>query len=297
MKKDYSILFYFCLFTIWWLCHGCVERTEIPFPFTPEAACGIVVTLSSQADIDQFDQTEIKGDLIISGDDITDLHGLNELIFICGSLEIIFCPNLHSIAGLNNELSVGGHFFVTGNTRLVDFRGFPTNFSLDGRFKIQSNNALINLNGISSELALQKLELLDNPNLENLAGVPDHVDIFILEDSPKIKNLEGLSPGFGCSEFNVHQCEALKNLQGFSINIQSLMVLRLINNANLEEIDNLSNLRFVRKELNIEGNPQLMGCCSLRSLIDSFGITPFKTNIRNNHPDCNPSVILGNALC
>lgn len=294
-----SITFSVCLLlfslSIW--SPGCTEKTEIPFPFTPEAACGKVVTLSSQSDIDQFDQAEVKGDLIISGDNITNLDGLNKLSYICGNFEIMFCPNLSSLSGLNINLTVGGHFFLTGNTTLIDFRGFPNNFSLNGRLKIQSNLSLLSLNGFSSEISLTKLELIDNKNLETLTGVPDHIDIFYLESSPKIISLNGLTPGFNCTEFSVAQCESLKNLQGFPISLPSLMVLRLIDNPNLEDISGLSNLRFVRRELIIEGNPQLSDCCTLRPLIDNFGIIPFKTEFRANHPDCNPATILENGPC
>lgn len=276
---------------------GCVERTEVQFPFTPEAACQEVVILDSQAEVDQFNQAEIKGDLILSGNDITDLSGLSELASICGDFEINFCHGLTSLAGLNTNLSVGGHFFVIGNTNLIDFRSFPTNFHVDGRMKVQSNSRLTSLTGISSELFLQKLELIDNSNLQNLAGIPDHVDEFYLDNCPSLKSLTGLTPGFETIEFRIIQCESLQNLQGFPIGLQSLMVLELKNNESLEDLSGLTNLRLVRRELTIEDNPNLSICCTLRQFIDSFGIIPFKTSIRNNHPDCTPAAIIENAPC
>jgi len=106
------------------------------------------LTLSSQAEVDNFNYDEIDGDLTITGISITNLNGLSELFTIRRSLRIINTSltnldplvNLSRIGrpGVNNDSLV-----VRGNVYLVRYCAlFPAAFNLRNKYDV-SGNALI----------------------------------------------------------------------------------------------------------------------------------------------------------
>jgi hypothetical protein len=91
-------------------------------------ACGDIPCLPfgayyfySQSDIDNFSQafpdcTELEGDVIISGNNITSLSGLSQVTSIGGSVTIgthdVGNPSLASLTGLENLTSIGGNLWI-----------------------------------------------------------------------------------------------------------------------------------------------------------------------------------------
>jgi len=78
----------------------------------------------SQSEIDNLQTnypgcTEIKGDVKINGDDITNLNGLNVLTAIGGRLWIEDNAALTSLTGLDNVTSIGGHLWIEDNAALT----------------------------------------------------------------------------------------------------------------------------------------------------------------------------------
>ncbi|MBW6492596.1 MAG: T9SS type A sorting domain-containing protein, partial [Lentimicrobium sp.] len=79
--------------------------------------------INSQSDIDNFqvafpDCEELQGNVRVSGNDITDLSGLNNVTFIGGDLWIIYNNALTSLTGLDNLTSIGGNLSISGNESL-----------------------------------------------------------------------------------------------------------------------------------------------------------------------------------
>lgn len=77
----------------------------------------------TQEDIDNFqsyypDCTELQGDVLISGNDITNLNGLNVVTSISGSLTVSECNELMSLAGLENVNKVGNYLYLESNSNL-----------------------------------------------------------------------------------------------------------------------------------------------------------------------------------
>ncbi|MBW6492861.1 MAG: hypothetical protein K0B15_16885 [Lentimicrobium sp.] len=89
-------------------------------------ACGGITCLPygnyyfhSQSDIDNFQAafpncTELQGDVYMSGNDITDLSGLDLVTSIGGGLWIYNSP-LTSLTGLDNLASIGGNLTIGGD--------------------------------------------------------------------------------------------------------------------------------------------------------------------------------------
>ncbi len=125
---------------------GCDSKEEVYaacFPCLPD---GII--FSTQEEIDSFqvnypDCNKIKGEVIISGNAIINLNGLNSITQIGNRLWINNNPGLTSLSGLNNLESVGGEL------------------------KIQNNKSLLSLSGLDSIHAgsISSLNITENDNL------------------------------------------------------------------------------------------------------------------------------------
>jgi hypothetical protein len=165
----------------------------------PEIAnlCGFVMPclpfghyyLRTQQEIDsfQFDYPEcheLSGNVSISGNDITNLNGLNVITSIGGILEIIENPNLASLTGLDNLVSVDEILYIRINDLLNDLQGLNGLISLGGHdLWIEGNNNLHSLSGIDSINAqtINFLLIANNPVLSlcdvtgicNFLSVPD----------------------------------------------------------------------------------------------------------------------------
>jgi len=76
--------------------------------------------LSTQAEVNEFAGTEIKGDLTIQGSDIDDLSPLSTLTSVGGDLKILFNPSLTNFDGLNNLTSLGRDLVIKYNNSLTN---------------------------------------------------------------------------------------------------------------------------------------------------------------------------------
>jgi hypothetical protein len=119
----------------------------------PESCEGDMI-LSSQAEVNAFTCTEVKGLLKISGDDITDLGPLSILRKVSGGLSIRDNPNLTNVDGLSSLDSVEGDITIRDNASLENIDGLSSLhfFFSDrkNRLIIWNNAALKNLDGFSS---------------------------------------------------------------------------------------------------------------------------------------------------
>lgn len=92
-------------------------------------ACQTDITLSTQAEVDQFQNnypgcTVIEGYLTISGADITNLNGLSVLVGIKYDLTIEDNNVLTDISGLSNIRKIGGRLFFATNGLINNLNGF-----------------------------------------------------------------------------------------------------------------------------------------------------------------------------
>lgn len=162
---------------------GCNTSSQVAY------ACGISIpclsdgkTFDSQAEIDNFPVsypgcTEIGGTVYISGPDITNLNGLNEVTSIDGSLFIGFYiagnnPLLTNLEGLNNLSHIGGSLFIYTNQVLKNVDALENLTSIEGELIIESNDSLSSLQGFSNLNTIgMALTIVDNNMLQSLSGL------------------------------------------------------------------------------------------------------------------------------
>ncbi len=134
------------------------------------------VNFTTQQQIDDFpvyysECSEIKGDVLISGNNITNLAGLNNINEIEGSLHILDCPSLTSLVGLEGLISIGNDLWVSANNNLDSLYGLVSLNYVGGSLQINENAGLT---GISLYQLLEiggLLEVEFNGNLTSLSGL------------------------------------------------------------------------------------------------------------------------------
>lgn len=170
-------------------------------------------------------------DVEISGDDIVDLSVLSQLTGSFGAFEIRDCPNLTTLAGMENFTTIGndaldgfilmdldalssvsalsnletivGEFTIRTCGSLEDLEGFEGLTSVEGSVIVRDNAILTSLLGFDNLTYIgETLELVENPmmtdisalsNVETIVGGPEG-GVFI-EDNASLASLEGLGTG------------------------------------------------------------------------------------------------------
>jgi acyl-[acyl carrier protein]--UDP-N-acetylglucosamine O-acyltransferase len=145
-------------------------------------ACGISLAclpygdyyMTEQSAIDSFQVNypgcaDLEGNVIIWGNDITNLDGFNEVISIGGGLYINNNKLLISLTGLENLNSIGGGLQIIGDSILTTLTGLDGLTSIGGQLIIEENDSLVSLSGLDNIEAGSILDLfiLHNPSLSN----------------------------------------------------------------------------------------------------------------------------------
>jgi predicted GH43/DUF377 family glycosyl hydrolase len=130
------------------------------------------ITFNSQAEIDSFqincpNCNEIKGDVTIIGDDITNLSGLDNITSIGGSLLIHFNNALTSLIGLDNVAAIGGDLEIDDNASLTSLSRLDKVTSIGGDLRIRWHNILTNISGLDNINAgsISNLYISENDSL------------------------------------------------------------------------------------------------------------------------------------
>lgn len=159
------------------------------------------ITFSSQPQINNFQSqypncTEVGGDMIITGANITNLNGLTSIISIEGSLVIECNPELTGLSGLNNLVYIGGDLHVEENLLITNFIGLTKLNHVGGNIIIENNPAMTNLAGLQGLTAIPGMLWIDHNNhLFNLTGLNNvtGIDGFIrITSNRELVTLSGL---------------------------------------------------------------------------------------------------------
>lgn len=145
----------------------------------PPEGCGEDMLLTSQAEVDAFACSEVKGLLKISGEDITDLSPLSVLRKVGRGLVISDNPVLANLDGLANLDSIKGGLVIRDNEVLMNVDGLSSlRYLQEGRdgLLILNNSSLINLDGFSSLTKFSSddygfLSISYNSSLESIHGL------------------------------------------------------------------------------------------------------------------------------
>lgn len=234
--------------------------------FCQTAVCDGDVKLTSQAEVDSFQCTEVTGTLTISGDDITNLSPLQNLTKV-GRLFITECNSLVTLDGLS------------GITRITSRTGIPYTLGIAG------NEALKNVDGLSGIVndSLHSLSISNNPSLESinaLSSVETVFGLFSIANNASLKSMNGFRNITSMQESGfspyllIDNNPSLTNLDGFS-SLQTIVGhganLDISNNPGLTNIDGLSSLTTIAgggrpAGLFINNNDALTNIDGLRSL-------------------------------
>jgi len=157
------------------------------------------ILFTTQAEIDNFKSnnpncTEIEGAVEISGNDITNLDSLHQIIQFDSSLEIYSSPNLVSIGGLSEVVSIGGRL-VIANTSLSNLNGLGNLETIGMDLFVENNASLTSMMGLNSLSTAHGVSIKNNDALSNLTGMETLTDAgasFYIESNSTISSLSGI---------------------------------------------------------------------------------------------------------
>jgi hypothetical protein len=289
---------------------GCNNAPEIA------DACGVPFSclpygnyyFLSQAEIDNFSDnypgcTELEGDVIISGNDITNVNGLIGISSIGGNLEINYNNALINLAGMDSLISIGGDFIVgvivnyggVGNGSLSSFTGLEGLATIGGNFKIIGNSALTSLTGlegltsIGNDLYINFCDSLTSlTGINSLAYVGGNLKIGELICDPfsgcfggndLLPNLSGLETLtiIGCN-LQIEGNDTQSSLAGLD-NLISIGGSIVINqNGSLTSLEGLELLTSIGGGISISGNHYLYNLTGLENMTSIGGILMIENN-------------------
>ncbi len=269
------------------------------FSLTAQGCLPEGINFSTQEQIDNFqsdypDCTEIEGYVVISGNDITiltglnsltaiggdfvlynnplieDLSGLENIFLIGGSLSIINNDTMISLGGLSNVINIGSALEISGNNSLNNISALQSVYSIGDHVKIRGNLSLVSLSGLNNISSIGgDLELWYNYSLQNLMGLENLNTVdgsFTIELNQTILNLNGLNNLHTINgELKIHQNENLVELTGLD-NLNSVENLSIGFNYELISLIGLSHLSIIEGNLSIYNNNLLIGLTGLDNI-------------------------------
>lgn len=251
---------------------------------------------TSQAEIDNFQTdypecTDLQGFVSISGDNITNLSGLNNITSFGNVLWIVDNPLLTSLAGLEQVSSIGSHFLIQGNENLSSLSGLESLASIGGRFQINYNDSLTDLTGLNALDSIgNDFEIRNNGALNNLTALSNLIHIegeLYICYNYSLNNLAGLEGISSVGEhLTINSNPHLITFSGLD-NLTSIGGVLFINGNNyLTDINAIKNIDATSiTDLYIYFNSSL-SICNVKSICD-YLVSPNGTvDIHNNAVGC-----------
>lgn len=258
------------------------------------------IFLTTQWEVDAFNHKTVNGDLVISGDLITDLSALKRLEYVAGSLVIRRNYFLTSLEGLGNLKEVGKDIMVTNNPDIQSFDGFINLERIGRDILVSDNNSLGSLAGLKRLTSFNgNLLISHNESFSDFAGFKgEYLQSLTVHSNASLINFNSLGEVKKITNFSVRNNNNLSSFEGL-INLGSidgglfisgnlalksfsgLEILHIINdltvvgNENLESFDGLSGLASITGRVvigghdnaAIQGNPKLRDYCSIRTAL------------------------------
>jgi len=246
------------------------------------------ITFSNQVQIDSFNYNypgchEIEGNVHITGGDIANLYGLNEITKVNGNVLIGNADSLINLEGLNNLCEIGGQLWI----------GY---YGPDGNMSLESFSGLERLKTIG-----QGLVVVQNPKIENFIGFDSLRYVYNLEIGPneKLNSLIGLlsldTIDYGLIIAGTESLTDLNGLSNLSFVNHYIEIKFNDSLTNLYGLDSL-NENSIDYHLDIYNNPKLSQCNAI-SLCEYLADTTNNSTIINNNIGCNsPDEVLESCL-
>lgn len=276
--------------------------------FSQQGCCPNGIEFSCQADIDNFQSnhpgcTQITGDVLILGDYISNLNGLNKITHIHGSLRIgdnwDGNPQLTSLSGLetltwigdclmvqNNDAltnlsgldhlqSIKWNLWVCGNSSMVDLQGMNSLTSIGGDINIMGNEVMVNLAGLESlnrindRLTIGSNEFFNaNGNLTNLKGLENVTAIdggLEISGDNGLTDLSGLEQVTTIGDYVMFYNCGLQSLHGLE-NLTSIDGGLEASYTKFEDFSPLIHLTSIAGRLEIYTNQELTSLSGLENI-------------------------------
>ena len=259
----------------------CVVITTLSSPLWAQDCIPDDITLSTPADVDDFQDNHgpcdrVVGNLDIDGADIENVDGLSGLVQV-GNLRFLFTSELDDLSGLSSLASVDGSLFFTDCHALTGVDGLSSLSSVGDVVRFSFMNALQDLDGLSSLNAAGSVWLEFNTaltNIDGLSSIPSVDGPVILESNTVLLNLDGFS--------------GLTSVGG---------AFTMLDQQKLTNIEGLSSLISVGGDFRMEHNPLLTHCKSLSPLLDNEDdADPGPGPGAGGVPDVGGAVTIGNNL-
>jgi len=239
---------------------------------------------SSQSDIDSFDVNFLncnilEGDVIILGNDISNLNGLAGIDTIMENLVIGEKysggnPVLASLQGLDSLSFVGGDLLIGNNHILTGLYGLGNVTTINGNISVGYNPVMTSLNGfIDLSVISGSLEIRNNESLTDMTGLDNISTIsgnLYIHRNTGLINLNGLNAlsSIGMDLYigennSIISLEGLENLESAgSIAIGSWAITGYqfhceVGNPKLESIAALNSLNTLGQSISIVCNTSL----------------------------------------
>jgi len=256
------------------------------------AQCPNTITLTSQAQVDNFNQTfpnciEFEGNLLIQGNTISNLAGLSSLTALYGVVEIKN-TQLTNLEDLSAVSTINGALSIEGNPNLISLEGLDHITNLDS-ISIKSNPSLINYLGLrnletvkdliiddmmTSDLfgfenleSARNIDIKNNQMLTTLEGLGnlENASEIGFSDNESLAKLTGLeSLDASQTKFSIKESVSLVDLEGFE-DFEELGILELEQNPNLVSLEGLNNVESMQR-LNVFGCGALTDLSAMESL-------------------------------
>jgi len=245
------------------------------------------ITFSTQEQIDNFqinypDCKEIEGDVLIEGNDISNLIGLNVLTSFGGDLNFNFCDLLTNLTGLDNVTSIGGHLSIRNNVALTSQKGLDNVTSIGEGLTIKTNVALRSLSGLENVTSIGgSINIYDNDLLKSLTGLEGlisfggSIDIY---NNAALTSLSGLDNVTSIwQSIEIYYNPALISLAGLG-NLTSIKSLYIVYNNNLTSLTDLYSVDSIRENLVIRDNIALNNLTGLDNVTSIGGYLKIEDN-------------------
>ncbi len=239
--------------------------------------------LETQSDVDNFNFTEITGQLTVSESSsgaITNLAGLTSLTIVGDGISIDNNSNLSSLNGLDNLTSIQGSsdslgfgvgLQISNNSNLTTITALSNLSSLNGNLDINDNSSLISLQGLEGLTTVngnvninsnnQITSLLGLNNLNSVLGVGLFGGGLGVSRNNSLLSLNGLnnliSIDGNLSIFNNDLITSLTGLENLTT-MSSTGSIGIKNNDALVSFNGLNNLNLLNGHLEVANNDALL---------------------------------------
>ncbi len=139
--------------------------TLLVTPVIGQVVCEGDVILTTQAEVDAFTCTEVKGTVLISGPDITNLNALSALEKVGEHFIINEAHNLLNLDGLENLTHVTCSFEIKNNENIREISAVSNLTRVGRNLTFSGNSSLTSLAGISQIDSVLNINVFDNPSL------------------------------------------------------------------------------------------------------------------------------------